>query len=61
MRRSGRNTHAAEEKGGPPHCLLLGNWGDCADAGAHESNEGDVGVGGVDDVADVCFGGGGVV
>ena len=61
MRRRGRNTHMAEEKGCPPHRLLFGNWGNCADPGAHESDEGDVGVGGVDDIANVCFGSGGVV
>lgn len=38
---------------GPPHTLLFGDRGDGADAGTDEAEEGDVGGGGGDDVADV--------
>ena len=57
----GWDTHVAKEKGCLSYCLLFGNWEDYANVRAHKSNEGNVGVEGVNDIVDICFGSASVV
>jgi len=45
--------HATGNEGCPPHGLLFGYGWDCANAGTHEADERDVGVGRIDDVSDL--------
>ena len=51
----------AKEKGCLSYCLLFGNWEDYANVRAHKSNEDNVGVEGVNDIVDICFGSASVV
>lgn len=56
VRRVCRHLHFPGDESCPPHGLLLGNWGDSPDTWTDEADEGDVLVGGVDDVSNLGIG-----